>query len=88
MHAMRILKFEAPWCTRCDQMTQILKQIDHKHHIEHINVDENRDAAMMYGIRGIPHMVMLDENDNVVKRIGGVLTKQQLEEALNTQEAQ
>lgn len=85
---MRILKFEAPWCTRCEQMNQVLEQVDHGYHVEHINVDENREAAMIYGIRGIPHMVILDEHDNVVKRIGGVMTKQQLQEALEQQGAQ
>ena len=85
---MRILKFEAPWCTKCDQMTQVLKQVQHNYHVEHIDVDNNRDAAMMYGIRGIPHMVILDENDNIIKRIGGVMSKQQLQEALDQQGAQ
>ena len=85
---MRILKFEAPWCTKCDQMTQVLGQIQHNYHVEHINVDDNRDAAMMYGIRGIPHMIILDENDNIIKRIGGVMSKQQLQEALDQQGVQ
>ena len=85
---MRILKFEAPWCTKCDQMTQVLEQVQHNYHVEHINVDDNREAAMMYGIRGIPHMVILDENDNIIKRIGGVMSKQQLQEALDQQGAQ
>jgi len=69
-------------------MTQVLGQIQHNYHVEHINVDDNRDAAMMYGIRGIPHMVILDENDNIIKRIGGVMSKQQLQEALDQQGAQ
>ena len=85
---MRILKFGAPWCTKCEQMTQVLEQVEHGYHVEHINVDENREAAMIYGIRGIPHMVILDEHDNVVKRIGGVMNKQQLQQALDQQEAQ
>jgi thioredoxin 1 len=85
---MRLLKFEAPWCTRCEQMTQTLNQIDHGFYVEHINVDENREAAIYYGIRGIPHMIVLDENNNIVKRIGGVLTKQQLQETLKQQGAQ
>ena len=69
-------------------MTQVLEQVEHGYHVEHINVDENRETAMIYGIRGIPHMVILDEHDNVVKRIGGVMTKQQLQEALDQQRAQ
>lgn len=79
---MRLLKFEAPWCTRCHTMTKIMEDINFPFPVEHINIDVERDAAMEYGIRGIPHMILLDENNNIVTRIGGVTTKQQLLEAL------
>lgn len=79
---MRLLKFEAPWCTKCAQVTEILKTMDLKIHVEHIDVDKNREATIYYGVRGIPHMILLDENNNIVTRIGGVLTKEQLIEEL------
>lgn len=79
---MRLLKFEAPWCTKCHTMTKIMEDIKFPFPVEHINIDVERDAAMEYGIRGIPHMILLDENNNIVARIGGVTTKQQLLEAL------
>ena len=79
---MRLLKFEAEWCTKCKQMTQIMEVMEIPFPVDHINVDKNREAALFYGIRGIPHMILLDENDNIVNRIGGVLTKEQLKEAL------
>ena len=79
---MRLLKFEAPWCTKCKQMSTMMETMEITHHIERIDIDKNRDAALFYGIRGIPHMILLDENDNIVKRIGGVLTKEQLTEEL------
>ena len=80
---MRLLKFEADWCTKCKQMSQIMEGMEIPFPVDHINVDKNREAALFYGIRGIPHMILLDENDNIVKRIGGVLTKEQLTEALD-----
>lgn len=79
---MRLLKFEAPWCTKCKQVSAVLETITLPFPIEKIDIDKDRDAAMYYGIRGIPHMILLDENDNIVKRIGGVLTKEQLIEEL------
>ena len=79
---MRLLKFEAPWCTKCTQMSEILKTMDLPIHVEHIDVDKNREAAIYYGVRGIPHMLLLDENNNILKRIGGVLTKEKLTEEL------
>ena len=79
---MRLLKFEAPWCTKCKQVSAVLETMSLPFPIDRIDIDKNRDAAMYYGIRGIPHMILLDENDNIVKRIGGVLTKEQLTEEL------
>jgi len=80
----RLLKFEAPWCTKCKQMDKVMEDMTIPFHVERINVDDNLDATVFYGIRGIPHMILLDENDNILKRIGGMLTKQQLQEALET----
>lgn len=79
---MRLLKFEAPWCTKCKQVSAVLETMTLPFPIDKIDIDKDRDAAMYYGIRGIPHMILLDENDNIVKRIGGVLTKEQLIEEL------
>jgi len=79
---MRLLKFEAPWCTKCKQVSAVLETMTLPFPIEKIDIDKDRDTAMYYGIRGIPHIILLDENDNIVKRIGGVLTKEQLTEEL------
>lgn len=80
---MKLLKFEAPWCTKCTQMTKVLETMELPFPIETVDIDKNRDAALTYGIRGIPHMILLDENNNIITRIGGVATKEQLAEAFN-----
>ena len=50
--------------------------------IEVIDVDQNIAAAVEYGIRGVPHLILLDENNNIVKRIGGNVSKDVLVEQL------
>jgi len=45
--------------------------------IEVIDIDENQQLAVDYGIRGVPTLVMLD-GDIEVKRVSGVLMKNQL----------
>ena len=42
--------------------------------IETIDIDENQELAIQYGIRGVPTLVML-QNDTEVKRITGVQTE-------------
>lgn len=81
----RLIKFEAPWCTKCKQMDTIIEAMEIPYHVECIDVDDNTDAAMFFGVRSIPHMILLDENNNIVARVNGLVTKQQLKEALELQ---
>ena len=50
--------------------------------IEVIDIDVHDDIAQNYGIRSVPTLVMLDEN-NEVKRIVGSKTVNQLQEWAN-----
>lgn len=47
---MRLLKFEAPWCTKCHTMTKIMEDIDLPFPVEHINIDIGRVAAVMNSV--------------------------------------
>ncbi len=78
---MKLLKFEAPWCTKCTDMTKLLEEMQLPFPIEKVDIDVNRDAAIEYGVRGIPHMILLDENNNIITRISGTATKHKLLEA-------
>jgi thioredoxin 1 len=49
--------------------------------IEVIDIDENQEIATQYGIRGVPTLVMID-GDVEVKRVSGMLMKNQLTEWL------
>lgn len=82
---MKLLKFEAEWCMRCKQVDKVLETMTLPFPIERIDADKETGLLLEYGVRGIPHMILLDENHNIVTRIGGVLNKQQLEEAFNLQ---
>ena len=82
---MRLLKFEASWCQPCKQLTQIMETIDFPYPVDIVDIDTNRDACIEDGIRGVPHLILMDENNNIVTRVGGMVTKEILLEALNLQ---
>lgn len=65
---MRVLKFYADWCAPCSALTESLKQSPLNVPIENINIDEDFETTRMYGIRSIPSVVILDDNDNVVRK--------------------
>lgn len=61
-----------------------METIEFPYPVEVIDVDQNSAAAVEYGIRGVPHLILLDENNNIVKRIGGNVAKETLIEQLIT----
>jgi thioredoxin-like negative regulator of GroEL len=48
-----------------------------------IDIDEKPDVAQEYKVRGVPTMVLLDENDAEVGRLVGVKTKAEIEEFIS-----
>jgi thiol-disulfide isomerase/thioredoxin len=44
-------------------------------HVEEVDIDQNRDAAITYGIRGVPTLIIVDENNNVLGRRSGMLSE-------------
>ena len=80
---MRLLKFEASWCQPCKALTKVMDEMTFPFYVEKLDIDTDNTAAMEYGIRGVPTLILLDENNNIVKRLNGFQTKQQLTEAFN-----
>jgi thioredoxin 1 len=62
-------------------LAKTLEDVETQIPIEVIDIDENQQLAVDYGIRGVPTLVMLD-GDIEVKRVSGMLMKNQLTEWL------
>ena len=76
---MKILRFTASWCGPCKSLSMNLEQANLQMPIEVIDIDVQSDVAVEYGIRGVPTLVMLDENIEV-KRLVGSKTITELKE--------
>ena len=58
----RILRFTASWCGPCKSLAMNLESANLALPIEVVDIDVNDDLAREYGIRGVPTLVMLEEN--------------------------
>ena len=76
---MKLLKFYASWCAPCKMLSSVIDEVDVKMPIVEINIDTDTDTAIKYGIRGVPTLIVVDENENEVARKSGVMNKAQLE---------
>jgi thioredoxin 1 len=77
----RVLRFTASWCGPCKGLAMTLDEIDSSVPMEVIDIDVHPEVAQEYGVRGVPTLVMLDENIET-KRMVGTKTKTDLEQWL------
>ena len=78
---MKVSLYSAPWCGSCQTVKQSLNSICTEDlEIEVLDVDTlDMQALSKVGIKGIPSLILYDNQGNEIKRKSGALTKKQLE---------
>ena len=75
----------APWCGPCHMLAptieQLAEELDGRVKIAKLNVDENPQTAMKFGIMSIPTMLIF-KGGEVVDRLVGVQPKAAIEQRL------
>lgn len=66
---MKLLQFKASWCGPCKEQASILEGFDTVP-VESIDIDEQQDAAMEYGVQSIPTLILLDGGSEVERWTG------------------
>ncbi len=82
-----VVDFWAAWCGPCRMLAPILDELsyemDDQLKFVKVNVDENRELAYEFGIRGIPSLVVLYKGAEV-ERLVGVKPKESLKSELES----
>ena len=81
---MKVSVYSASWCASCGTLKQSLNSICTEDlEIEILDVDTlGMQALSKVGIKGIPSLILYDNQGNELKRKTGALTKKQLEDFL------
>ncbi len=83
-----LVDFWAAWCGPCKMIAPVIDELSEdmagKIKIGKVNVDENRETAMKFGVMSIPTLLVF-KNGKEVDRIVGYQTKDQIAAKLETQ---
>ena len=84
---LALVDFWAPWCGPCQIMGPIIDEFaeDNKGKLKvgKLNVDENPNTALKYGVQSIPTLIIF-KNGEIVEQMMGVQPKEVLQDKINS----
>lgn len=80
-----LVDFWAAWCGPCKMVAPVLDELagemGDKVRVAKLNVDENQEIALKYGVRGIPTFILFKDGE-VADRMTGAMPKSAFEELI------
>jgi len=75
---MKLLKFYADWCGPCKMLSKVMEGMELNIPVDNIDIDKDSDAAIRYGVRGVPMLVLVDEHGNTLRSKTGLMSASEL----------
>ena len=79
-----LIDFYADWCGPCQMLSPIVKKVAEENEdikVVKLNIDEEQDLAIEYGVMSIPTLVVV-KNGQEVNRVIGLVSKSEVEELI------
>jgi len=78
---LTLVDFWAPWCAPCRMISPVLDEIAQAYgerlRLVKVNVDENHQSPMKFGVQGIPNLIFF-KNGRAVDQVVGAIPKAEL----------
>ena len=81
-----LVDFWAEWCGPCRMLGPIINDVANKNNdvlVGKVNVDDNSDLSVEYGVRNIPTLVFV-KNGEVAGRLVGVSSAVQIQKVIDS----
>ncbi|KEO73100.1 thioredoxin family protein [Anditalea andensis] len=76
-----LVDFYADWCSPCQTMEKVIQEtvseLGNKITVIKVNVDQNKQAALSFSVRSIPHYILFRKG-KILWRKGGIIPKREL----------
>ena len=81
-----LIDFWAVWCGPCKAIAPVIEEIADEYQgkvkVGKVDVDQNQNTAMKYGIRSIPTILIMNKGE-VINQIVGAVPKNNITDMLN-----
>ncbi len=69
-----LVDFWAEWCGPCHAVAPVLERIAEEKNLKlvKVNIDENQDLAMRYGVQSIPNMMLFEAGAPKAAAVGAM----------------
>ena len=80
---MKVIDFFGEWCAPCRAYKPTFDKVSKMDEFgdiefQELDVDENEDLAVKYGIRGVPSTIFINNKGEMVDRLAGLQTEDAL----------